>query len=412
MGPSIGKLPTTRRWVDQRWLVDSVIRSVGIEWDQPRIAYTLGPCGPTATADFNGVRARTKRFVDIAREFERAGRRRETVAAALEAEGRHISASESYFIAALLYGSAQWGIFETNAKNLELDERKTHCYVQYSRHADHEIRRVEIPFSGGVIPAYFHLPANSGAGPVPAVLGISGMDTFKEMRHSLYGDRLLNRGFAGLAIDGPGQGEALVSRGIALTESNFAEVGQAAVNWLRAQPEVDSARIAVSGASFGSFWATQIAGAVSGLMGTAVAFVCHEPGFHSLLDNASPTFKLRLMYMSGYTDEDEFDQWSPSLDLRSIIGDIDAPYMAIAGELDELSPIEWSHELFSQLQVPKELNVYESETHGLFTTTSTSLGPNPQDLLADWLSDRANGQVLESTVGFVDLGGRLTRSSM
>lgn len=405
-----GAMPTVRRWEEQRWLVDSVIKSVGIEWDQPRIAYTLGPCGPIAMADFNGIRARVRRFVDIPREFERAAIRREGIADGLAAEGRMRSAAESYFIAALLYGSAQWGIFETNEKSLDLEARKTRCYLEYAKGADHEIRRVEIPFRGGVIPGYLHVP-HGLAGPAPAVLGLSGMDTFKEMRHSLYGDRLLTRGFVSLAIDGPGQGEALVRDGLTFDGDNFAEAGKAAVEWLRAQPEVDG-RVAITGASFGSFWATQIAQAVPGLLGTAVLFVCHEPGFRALCREASPSFKMRFMYLTGHTDEAVFDEWVESLDLRPGADRMDAPYLAIGGEQDELSPIEHSFDLFSRIRAPKELVMYESETHGLFTTTSTSLGPNPQDLLADWLVARAEGQPVDSGYTFVDLGGRSTRSPL
>jgi len=405
----VGELPSVRRWTEQRWLVDSVVKSVGIEWDQPRIAYTLGPCGPIATADFAAVRARVKRFADIPREFARAARRREGVADALAASGRTTSAAESYFIAALLYGSAQWGIFETTAENLELEERKTRCYLAYTAGADHEIRRVEIPFGDGVIPGYLHVPAGL-TGPAPAVLGLSGMDTFKEMRHSLYGDRLLGRGFVSLAIDGPGQGEALVRHGLAFDGANFAEAGRAAIEWLREQPEADG-RVAVTGASFGSFWGTQIAEAVPGLLGTAVLFVCHQPGFRALCEEASPTFKMRLMYLSGHTDEAEFDEWVRTLDLRPDAGRIDAPYLAIGGEQDELSPIEESFDLYARIGAPKELVMYEGETHGLFTTTSTSLGPSPQDLLADWLLDRARGVPVESGYTFVDAAGRTTRTA-
>jgi len=28
--------PLTRRWTEQRWLLDNTIRSVGMDWDQPR----------------------------------------------------------------------------------------------------------------------------------------------------------------------------------------------------------------------------------------------------------------------------------------------------------------------------------------------------------------------------------------
>ena len=52
--------PVTRRWTEQRWLVDNVIRSVGIDWDQPRSINYNAPCGPEANADFAGIRERVK----------------------------------------------------------------------------------------------------------------------------------------------------------------------------------------------------------------------------------------------------------------------------------------------------------------------------------------------------------------
>ncbi|MHB8596397.1 MAG: hypothetical protein ACYDER_06255 [Ktedonobacteraceae bacterium] len=97
-----------KRWQEQRWILDAIIKTVGIEWDQYRIGYTLGPCGPQATADFNGVRSRVQKFNDISREFKRAAMRREGMAKHFMDEGHSVATRESSFIAALLYGSAQW----------------------------------------------------------------------------------------------------------------------------------------------------------------------------------------------------------------------------------------------------------------------------------------------------------------
>ena len=44
-----------KRWKDQRWLIDSVIQAVGMEWDQPRLNYTMYPAGPDAIGDFRTV---------------------------------------------------------------------------------------------------------------------------------------------------------------------------------------------------------------------------------------------------------------------------------------------------------------------------------------------------------------------
>src|SRR5437773_9710353 len=110
--------PLTRRWTEQRWLLDNTIRSVGMDWDQPRSVYLSAPCGPQAAADFAAVRARIQKYADAAPAFEAAAKRREGVAkAALEA-GDTVTARENYFIAAIHWGAAQWPIDEANAQNL------------------------------------------------------------------------------------------------------------------------------------------------------------------------------------------------------------------------------------------------------------------------------------------------------
>src|SRR3974377_1922826 len=82
--------PRVRRFEEQRWLLDNVIRANGIDWDQPRSLYLNGPCGSEANADFAGIRERVKKMADIGPAFEAAARRREAKrqgGAAAAAEG-------------------------------------------------------------------------------------------------------------------------------------------------------------------------------------------------------------------------------------------------------------------------------------------------------------------------------------
>jgi hypothetical protein len=53
--------PHVRRFEEQRWLIDNIIRANGIDWDQPRSLYLSGPCGNEANADFAGIRERVKK---------------------------------------------------------------------------------------------------------------------------------------------------------------------------------------------------------------------------------------------------------------------------------------------------------------------------------------------------------------
>ena len=79
--------PHMKRFEEQRWLLDNIVRSNGIDWDQPRSMYISGPCGPEGGADIAGVRERVKKMADIAPAFEAVARRREAKAKAAEEAG-------------------------------------------------------------------------------------------------------------------------------------------------------------------------------------------------------------------------------------------------------------------------------------------------------------------------------------
>ena len=84
-----------KRWHDQRWLLDTVIQSVGMEWDQPRLGYTMYPAGPDAVGDFRTVGMRVRKFADMHREFAAAARRRETKAENFHKQGRKVSRAKA-----------------------------------------------------------------------------------------------------------------------------------------------------------------------------------------------------------------------------------------------------------------------------------------------------------------------------
>jgi hypothetical protein len=58
-----------KRWFEQQWLLDTVIRAENIDWDQPRSAYTLRPIGTDAAMEFNWAKQRIRKFEDIAPAF-------------------------------------------------------------------------------------------------------------------------------------------------------------------------------------------------------------------------------------------------------------------------------------------------------------------------------------------------------
>lgn len=407
---SINPPITTRRWTEQRWLLDNIIRSVGIDWDQPRTISYNTPCGPEANADFAGIRERVKKYADISPAFETAARRRESKARSAEDAGQVVTARNNYFYAAILFAASQWPHDENSDKNVSLNAAKRDCYARYATHADHIVEAAWIPFQGKALPGWLHLPPGYTGGKLPAVWSIPGMDGFKEANVALYGDRWLSRGIAVLALEGPGQYESAV-HGIPVSVPNWIEAAKAVMDWMAARPELDPQRIAVAGNSFGSFFGTLAAAHEPRFRACAVSATCLEPTCHTIFEEASPTFKRRFMYMAGYSNEQLFNEFCKSLTWEGHADNIRMPYLCIAGEADELSPIEHTERLMTVLQCPKQLVIYQDSRHSVGNVPSANLGPHPQTLVADWMLARLNDKTFASERWYVESSGRVVKTA-
>jgi len=402
--------PVTRRWTEQRWLLDNTIRAVGMDWDQPRSMYLSSPMGPEAQADFVGIRQRITKLADASPAFEAVARRREAKAEAAERDGNLVTARDNFFMAAVHWGAAQWPIDENNEQNRYYNRKKRECYTKYAKVADHHVEAAWVKLPGGQsLPGWFHLPPGYRGGRIPVVISLPGMDSFKEMGVALNGDRWLSRGMAVLALDGPGQYESPILE-IYFSMDAWIATGTAAVGWLTGRPEVDASRIGLAGNSFGSFFGTVAAAHEPRIRAVAVSAVCHEPGFHTIFEEASPTFKMRFMYMSGVTDEAEFDELRKTMTWEGHADRIRTPYLCLAGEAEELSPLVHTERLMKALGGPKRLVIYQDSRHSVGNVPAANLGPFPPVLAADWMAATLNGKLFPNEKWYVEASGRVVRT--
>jgi hypothetical protein len=395
----------TRRFAQQRWALDNIIRANGIDWDQPRSLYLSGPCGVEANADFAAIRARVQKMADIGPAFESTATRREAKARAAETDGNTVTARDNWYMAAIHYGAAEWPYDDSGEKHLALHRKKRDCF------ADHKIEAVSIPFKGKTIPAWFHLPPGYKDGKLPVIISIPGMDSFKETGVALANDRWMARGVAVLAIDGPGQYESPLL-GVYVSMQNWIDAGPVVVDWLLQRPEIDSGKIGVTGTSFGSFFGTIMAANEPRIAATAVASTCLEPGCHTIFEEASPTFKKRFMWMSDFTDEDKFDAFVKTLTWEGHVEKIRSPYLVVAGEADELSPLEHTERMIRTMTGPRQLVVYADSRHSVGNVPAANAGPFPPVLVADWLVARLNGKSFASERWFVEPTGRIVKAAL
>ena len=135
-----------RRWREQRWILDQVIQTRGIDWDQGRTGKIIRNCGSGVEADLQEICRRIQKFVDIPREFSSAAARREEQGRAAESSGNLAQAREHYYIAACFYTNAMWAIYEDgNPQRIAWQERKRACYDKFIKYAGRPIERVELP---------------------------------------------------------------------------------------------------------------------------------------------------------------------------------------------------------------------------------------------------------------------------
>jgi dipeptidyl aminopeptidase/acylaminoacyl peptidase len=336
-------------------------------------------------ADVKRTTERIKVPGAVVKEWVRTASQEEAFAREAETAGHRESAAEFYYRAALYYGPTCGVIHANTPRKRDLYARLVHCYQKFTELFDEAyVRRVEIPFENGrTIPGI--LQTVPGAQKTPCVLVVPGMDTIKEYMPSPYHNHFRRRGMATLTIDGPGQGESNV-RETWVTLDNFERAGSAAIDFLERRPEIDASRIGTYGWSMGSYWAPRIAAHDSRVKAVVGAMGVYEQK-DTIFKQSKPAYRANYMYMSNIFDEDAFDQMAAQMTLEPIADKIKCPTLLAMGEFDELCPLEDGESFFNALRCPKELWVFENETH-----TFGGRLPDFYLFVADWMRDALDGR--------------------
>jgi alpha-beta hydrolase superfamily lysophospholipase len=116
---------------------------------------------------------------------------------------------------------------------------------------------LEIPYEGATLPGYFFRASDDGA-PRATVILTGGYDGTCEELYFFNGAAALARGYNVLAFEGPGQGSALIQRGMKL-RADWENVITPVVDHTVARADVDPRRVALIGLSLGGHLAPRAA---------------------------------------------------------------------------------------------------------------------------------------------------------
>lgn len=307
---------------------------------------------------------------------------------------KHALTAGTYYLHAGLYHLYAERFVPPCDKKWESYRKAMHCFEEGYKRRFPNIERVEVPYENGqTLPAFFMKAP--GGGKKPTVVCFDGLDSSKEMSILYIGVELANRGYHTLAIDGPGQGEALRLRKIP-SRYDYEVPGAAAYDYVAARADVDAQRVGVMAFSLGGYYTPRMA-AFEKRYAAAVAWGAHWD-YHAIwvkrrkhmeeggTNTSSAMFQ--LPWVMGAPDMDSAIQKIEKFKLEGVADKIECPILIVHGENDTIVPVEMAHKLNNAITRSRK------KTFKVFTAADGGSehchGDNRiigSNYVADWLAD-------------------------
>jgi dienelactone hydrolase len=186
-----------------------------------------------------------------------------------EAAGNVFTAKACWLRATNYYRVAEYFLAQDDPRLLATFTLCEESCQKAGRYFAPPLEVVQVPYEDGThLPAYF-LRAPTAPERSPVLIGFGGLDSFKEELVFMIGRGVLERGISLLLVDGPGQGAALRRQGLTTRYDYEVPVGRC-IDYLETRDDIDEARIAVSGASLGGYFAAR-AGAYEHRLAAAIS---------------------------------------------------------------------------------------------------------------------------------------------
>jgi len=266
-------------------------------------------------------------------------------------------ANADYIRAWRLYSFGRWPIPASPGKQRSY-EKAIEAFLAHARFWDPPLEIVHIPFEGKEIIGYLRLPKNA-QGPVPLVIAVNGLDSRKEDLSESF-SAILPYGIGYLAVDGPGTGQSPIK-----VSENSERMLSRVLDYVATRPEIDKARVAMHGVSWGAYWATKMAIVERSRLRGASAqspptdrFFQKEFLMDSLLGNREYLFDqvpALMAILDNVKTVDEMAEVLPRMSLvkQGLLGKPMAPMLILAGVLDTQVPISDIYLLLSKGDTPK-----------------------------------------------------------
>jgi dienelactone hydrolase len=309
------------------------------------------------------------------------------------AKGRQLTAGDYYMRAGYYYYTGERMVYPGELKS-SIYAKALRCFKEGFKRRYPHFERVEVPYENTTLPAFF-VKAQGVSGPAPTVVVFDGLDNCKEMSSLFCGLEFSRRGYNTLAIDGPGQGEALRIQKIP-SRYDYEVPGKAAFNYVASRKEVDAKKVAIMGYSFGGYCAPRIC-ALDPRYAGGIAFGAMWWDMHAWLvrsqeqmkKGAIATSHFQVPWVFGVADLDfnKAVDLMKNFTLEGIAQKVACPFLVMHGKDDGIIPPEEAEILYGKLGTKKKtLKIFDAEEGGA-EHCQVDDRPAGVNMMADWLAE-------------------------
>ncbi len=322
-------------------------------------------------------------------EWYRTAERIRAIARECDKAGDTTGARWAWLRASNYFATANSMVDGTDDPGRQLPTWQEHrnCWDEFCRRLSPPAEKIEIPYGDSGMPGYFFRPPDA-EGPLPVIIFNNGSDGPVSAIWASGIAGALERGYAALTFDGPGQNSLLWLHNIPF-RPDWEKVITPVVDFLLARREADPERIVLSGISQGGYWVLRalafehrIAAGIAdpGVMDVSTAMLEKLPGGmrRSLREGDRAKFEKQLRLgehfmgkaarqelefrMKPYCTQNVFDWMTEALryNARDVITEIRCP-MLIADPDDEQFWPGQSREVYDALTCPKTIVRFTEE---------------------------------------------------
>lgn len=325
------------------------------------------------------VVGRIASFDKWAPEWAREGEYWEAIAVKARRRSHQITATTAFFLASNCYRVAQQ-ILHDDAAKMAYYPKVVRLYETAGKLMSPPMKRASIRSFYGALPAYFSVPA--GRGRLPAVILAGGADGWRE-EYLPITLNFLERGFAVLNVDAPGQGAARLFRKTAMPV-DVERCFSAAVDFLLKTPRINPQQIFMVGHSVGGYLTLRTAAADRRLAACAALGAPFE--LLSIFDASPPARRINFSLLCGAREPDRGREILRHFTLEGLLRKISCPVLIIHGMKDSVVPFSHVERICSDIGSSVELRTFE---HGIHTCDNHVREVYP--LIADRFLDYARG---------------------